>query len=81
MALSISLMALSINLKMRYWRYQRVLWLWIMMKRKKVDGNVYRFFGSNIVGQAVAITKSEQDDTLLWHKWLGYRGERGIREL
>ena len=52
-----------------------------MMKRKKVDGNVYRFFRSSIVGQAVAITKSEQDDTLLWHKWLGYRGERGIREL
>ena len=46
-----------------------------MMKRQKVDGNIYRFFGNTIAGWVAAITKSEQDDTLLWHKWLGYIGE------
>ena len=29
------------------------------MKRQKVDGNIYRFFGNTIVGRAAAITKSK----------------------
>ena len=52
-----------------------------MMKRQKVDGNIYRFFGSTNAGRATAITKSKQDDKFLWHKWLGHIGERGMREL
>ena len=49
------------------------------MKRQKVDCNIYRFFGKTIVGRVATITKSEQNDTLLWHKWLGYIGERKDR--
>ena len=43
--------------------------------------SIYRFFGSTIVGRAATITKSKQDDKLLWYKWLGHIGECGMREL
>ena len=51
----------------------------VMMKGQKIDGNIYKLLGSTILGGAVAITKSEQDDTLLWHMRFGHIGERGMR--
>ena len=39
----------------------------VMMKVHKVDGNIYRLFGSTIVGGVVAVTESKHEDILLWH--------------
>ena len=53
----------------------------VVMKGQKIEGNIYKLFGNTIVGGAVAVTESEQDDTLLWHIRLGHMMERGMRKL
>ena len=37
----------------------------VVMKGQKVEGNIYKLFSNIIVGGAIAVTESEQDDTLL----------------
>ena len=39
----------------------------VVMKGQKVEGNIYKLFSNIIVGGAIAVTESEQDDTLLWY--------------
>ena len=53
----------------------------VVMKGQKGEGNIYKLLGNTIVGGAVTVTESEQDDTLLWHMRLGHMSERGMREL
>ena len=52
----------------------------VVMKGQKVVGNIYMLLDNTIVGRAIAVTESEQDYTLLWHKRLGHMSERGMRE-
>ena len=53
----------------------------VVMKGQKVEGNIYKLLNNTIVGGAVVVTESEQDDTLLWHMRLGHIRECGMREL
>ena len=50
-----------------------------MMKWQKVAGNIYKLLGFTVVG-GIAIVKSELDNTVLWHMWLGHMGERVMME-
>ena len=53
----------------------------VVMKGQKVEGNIYKLFNNSILGGAVAVTKFERDDTLLWHMRLRHMSDRGMREL
>ena len=53
----------------------------IMMKERKINDNIYKLLGSTIVGGAIVVIESQQDDILLWHMQSRHIGEHGIREL
>jgi hypothetical protein len=53
----------------------------VVMKGQKISDNIYKLLGSTILGGVVAVSKSEDDDTLLWHMRLGHMSECGMREL
>ena len=53
----------------------------VVMTGKKISGNVYKLPGNTILGGVAAIAESEDDNTLLWHMWLGHMSERGMKEL
>ena len=52
-----------------------------MIRGHKISSHVYKLLGNTILSGAAAVTKSEDDDTLLWHMRLGHTSERGMREL
>ena len=52
----------------------------IVMRGQKIIGNIYKLLDSTILGR-VAVSESEEDDTLLWHMRLGHMSECGIGEL
>uniref|UniRef100_A0A2N9H2K3 Integrase catalytic domain-containing protein n=1 Tax=Fagus sylvatica TaxID=28930 RepID=A0A2N9H2K3_FAGSY len=49
----------------------------VVMRGQKISGNIYKLLGSTILGGVVAVSESEEDDTLLWHMRLGHMSERG----
>ena len=52
----------------------------IVMKEKKLAGNIYKLMGTTIVGGATTV-EPDLNSTTLWHIWLGHMSKYEMMEL